>query len=91
MEYVVEIITKGILGAFSVVGVIQYLKNFIVDKGKRYAIIMPFVTVAVVAAFYLLPIWVGGCLFTFALGQLLWENVLQVVKAWVDNSRKKNE
>lgn len=82
-----------IWGAFSTIGIIQWLKNiFKFDKPEIWAIIMIPIAVLVAFLFIVCQDWVriGVCI--IACVQLAYENVIQVIKKLIDGfTGKKDE
>lgn len=86
-KYVIQII----FGAFTVIGIVQWLKNLFGKMEKAtwiYSIIMLAVSVGVGFVFFGLLVWVGAGLCMFACTQIFYENIIQIVKAFIENFMK---
>lgn len=88
-KYLVQII----FGAFTTIGIVQWIKNLFTGKDFPtwiYSVVMLVVSVGVGFVFLGLPAWVGAGLAMFACTQIFYENIIQIVKAMLENFVKKD-
>lgn len=88
-----KFIVQIIFGAFTIIGIVSWLKNILGEMKKAtwiYSVIMLAVSVGVGFVFFALPVWVGAGLSMFACTQIFYENIIQIVKTFLENFLKRN-
>ena len=72
---------------FTTMGFIQYAKGFLKDLPSWFwGLMLPAGCIVISAAFLFLPTFVVVALLAMALSQLGYENIIQVVKRWIQKS-----
>lgn len=81
-----DLIKNVVLAAFSTVGLIEAIKNFIkTDRKWVFALVMVPMSVGCFAACVLCPSWVIGGLLTVGVTQLCYQTIVQTFNSIVKN------